>query len=369
MVDLTPVDSTTALPVSPPALVDGINPVRQRPVDERSVWQASELESDDSWHHTLTAAERSELEAATRAAAARGLTDGQFDRDDFPLPTLGPRIEALVDNVENGRGVGLLRGIPVEQYTNAELRVLYWGFGVYAGNVISQNSKGQLLAEVRDHGNAYGDRNTRGFSTNAELLPHVDTSDMTTLLCVRQAKSGGVSRVISSTATYNAVLAERPEFLEVLYRGFYNDLRGEGPTQKIDELTHNPIPVYSYHAGRVSCSYNQRMIDNAAVKRGQPLSDHERAALDFLREVTLREELQYRFKMVPGDIQMVSNHSVFHSREDFVDHEEHERKRCLFRFWINIRGGRPLAENFADRYNTGPRGGVAVGDGARYTFS
>ena len=50
-----------------------------------------------------------------------------------------------------------------------------------------------------------------------------------------------MSRVISSTATYNAVLAERPEFLEVLYRGFYNDLRGEGPTQKIDELTHNPI--------------------------------------------------------------------------------------------------------------------------------
>ena len=114
---------------------------------------------------------------------------------------------------------------------------------------------------------------------------------------------------------------------------------------------------------------DQRPQATAAVWPPALRLDHERAALDFLREVTLREELQYRFKMVPGDIQMVSNHSVFHSREDFVDHEEHERKRCLFRFWINIRGGRPLAENFADRYNTGPRGGVAVGDGARYTFS
>ena len=350
-------------------VVDGLNLVRQEPVQELSAWRAAELAEDLSWQYRLSADEVTELDAATRAVCARGLTDGQFGREDFPLPTLGPRIEALVDNVENGRGVSLLRGIPVARYTNAELRVLYWGFGVYAGNVISQNSKGQLLAEVRDHGNAYGDRNTRGFSTNAELLPHVDTSDMTTLLCVRQARSGGVSRVISSTATYNVVLEERSDYLEALYRGFYNDLRGEGPTQQIDELTHNPIPVYSYHAGRVSCSYNQRMIDNAALKRGQPLSEYERAALDFLREVTLREAMQYRFTMAPGDIQMVSNHSVFHSREDFVDYDEDERKRCLFRLWINIRGGRELAANFADRYNTGPRGGVAKGDGARYTFN
>ncbi len=219
--------------------------------------------------------------------------------------------------------------MPVDQYDDDALKVLYWGLGAYTGEVISQNSKGQLLAEVSDRGNAYGDRNTRGFSTNAELYPHVDTSDMTVLLCVRTARRGGDSRVVSSTAAYNVIRAEHPEYLPVLFRGFRNDLRGEGPTGEIDELTHVRIPVFSAFAGRTSCSFNYRMIENAAVKSGVPLTDHERAALDFLREVTLRDDMGVRFSMREGDIQMVSNHSVFHSRTSFEDHDDPALRRCL----------------------------------------
>lgn len=341
---------------------------RTEPIRESSSWSAQELSEDGSWRHTLTRDELAELDAATRQACDLGLIVGEFGRDEFALPTLGPRIEQLVDGVENGRGVALIRGVPVCAYDEASLRLLYWGMGVYAGRVISQNSRGQLLAEVRDHGNEYRDPNTRGFSTNAELQPHVDTSDMTALLCVRAARSGGHSRVVSSTAAYNAILREHPDYLPVLYRGFHNDLRGEGPTGKIDELTSDRIPVFSYHAGRVSCSFNYRMIEGAATKSGTPLSEYERAALDFLREVSLRSEHGYWFTMVPGDIQMVSNHSVFHSRSEFEDHAQPQHRRCLYRLWINVRNGRPLAPGFADRYNTGPRGGVAIGDGARYVF-
>ena len=342
--------------------------IRSAPVDELSVWNGESLEADQGWRYRMTAAEIDELAAATASAKARGLEVGQFDRDEFPLPLLGPRIDAMVEQVENGRGVAMLHGLPVNDYDEASLRLMYWGFGVHAGYLISQNSKGQQLAEVTDRGNEYGNRNTRGFSTNAELLPHVDTSDMTALLCVRDALEGGESRVVSSTAVYNAILAEHPEHLDVLYRGFYNDLRGEGPTGKIDELTHAPIPVYSYHAGRVSCSLNTRMIENAATKRGIPLTTEEKTALGFIREVTLRDELSHWFRLQPGDIQMVSNHSVFHSRSSFVDHDDSSMRRCLYRLWLNLRAGRPLAANLADRYNTGPRGGVAVGDGARYAF-
>jgi len=342
--------------------------MRMEPITERSVWTARELAADPAWQHTLSAAEIEELDAATRAACAGGLGAGEFGREQFPLPRLRSRIEALADEVENGRGVALLRGIPVERYDRDSIRVLYWGFGVHAGIPISQNSKGQLIAEVTDRGNDYGDPNARGFATSAELAPHVDTSDATALLCLRAALSGGESRVVSSTAVYNAILAEHPEHLEILYRGFHNDLRGEGPSGDIDELTENRVPVYSYWGGRVSCSFNYRMIENAAMKSGRPLTAEERAALDFLREVSLREELTHRFTMAPGDIQMVSNHSVFHSRTTYVDHEQPEKKRCLLRFWLNMRDGRALEPDFACRYNTGPRGGVAVGAGARYHF-
>ncbi|MCB1742036.1 MAG: TauD/TfdA family dioxygenase [Gammaproteobacteria bacterium] len=341
---------------------------RLEPVEERSVWTAADLAADPSWRHRLSAAEIEELDQATRRAIAGGLKAGEFSREDFELPTLGPRIGALVDEVETGRGVAMLRGVPVERYDADAIRVLYWGFGVHAGIPISQNSKGQLISEVTDRGNSYADINARGFATNAELSAHVDTSDMTTLLCLRTARSGGQSRVVSSTAVYNVVLAEHPEYLDVLYRGFHNDLRGEGRTGDINELTEQRVPVYSYHAGRVSCSFNYRMIEGGAVKSGVPLSAQERAALDFMREVAARETLAYGFSLEPGDIQMVSNHSVFHSRTAFVDHDEPDRKRCLLRFWMTLRDGRPLATAFADRYNTGPRGGVAVGEGARYVF-
>jgi hypothetical protein len=328
---------------------------------EASTWLATDIQNGGQWEHTLSPEEIAELATATRQALDKGLEVGRFGREYFPLPTLGPRIERIVDHVENGIGFAVVHGVPVDDYNESALKLLYWGLGAYTGQVISQNSKGQLLAEVSDRGNAYGDRNTRGFSTNAELSPHVDTSDMTALLCVRTAKHGGDSRVVSSSAAYNVILAEHPEYLPVLFRGFKNDLRGEGPTGKIYELTHARIPVYNNFAGRTSCSFNYRMIENAAQKLGVPLTGLERAALDFLREVTLRDEMGVRFSMRKGDVQMVSNHSVFPPRT-------FTQRRYRHRLWVNVRGGRELAPDFADRYNTGPRGGVALGDGARYEF-
>lgn len=345
-----------------------MQPQRRTPIIEPSAWLAGALAVDTSWRYQLSGDDRRELLAATAQVRDAGHVVGRFGRHEFELPTVGKKIAAMADIVENGRGIALIQGVPITEVDPQSLPLMYWGIGSYAGQVISQNSKGQVLAEVSDRGNSYTNPNTRGFSTNAELLPHVDTSDMTMLLCIRQAKSGGLSRIVSSTAAYNSILEEHPEYLDVLYQGFYNDLRGEGPTGKIDELTHRPIPVYSYHAGRVSCSFNDRMIRNAAAKRGVPLKPLERHALEFLREVTMRESHGYRFMMQPGDIQMVSNHSVFHSRESFEDFDDPAQRRCLFRLWVNVHNGRPLADDFADRYNTGPRGGVAVGNGAEYQF-
>ena len=76
---------------------------RMQPVTERSTWQAQELGADETWRYTLSGTDLNELEDATALACANGLRPGEFSRDDFPLPTLGPRIAALADEVENGR--------------------------------------------------------------------------------------------------------------------------------------------------------------------------------------------------------------------------------------------------------------------------
>ena len=179
---------------------------------------------------------------------------------------------------------------------------------------------------------------------------------------MRQAKQGGESTIASSIAIYNAILATHPEYLDALYRGFHYDVRGEGVTGNSKEVTRNRIPVYSYFDCRLSCRYNKRAIETAAEKTGQPLTYLEREAVDMIARLTLDPTMRLSFRFQPGDLQLLNNHMVLHARSNFVDWPERERRRLLLRLWVNRREGegRRLAPEFADRYNTGHRRGVAV---------
>src|SRR5436190_1320382 len=76
--------------------------------------------------------------------------------------------------------------------------IAYLGLGSYTGRPMVQNEHGHLLGHVKDLGGDYGDRNTRGTFTNAEMRFHADGCDYVGLLCLQTAKSGGESRVASS---------------------------------------------------------------------------------------------------------------------------------------------------------------------------
>ena len=340
----------------------------QEPVADGSAWKATDFENDDSWIYRFSEAELAEIDAATAAVKSRGLAVPNFGRDDFPLPTLETKIAAIVSEVEGGRGFALFRGIPVDNYDLDTLRVIYWGIGAYFGNPISQNSKGQILADVIDLGNDYNDINSRGYKTNSGLLPHVDSSDMVALFCVNTARSGGESMLSSSMSVYNEILANHHNLLPTLYRGFKRDLRGEGVTASLDELTVHEIPIYSYHEGQLSCDFNDKIIRSAHIKMKQPLNAVEAEVLERMLALAQRPDIQFRMYLQKGDIQLVNNFTILHSRAGYTDYDDPLKKRRLMRFWVNSLEGRALEPNFANKYNTGPRGGVAVGDGARYEF-
>ena len=78
-------------------------------------------------------------------------TDARQDlaRADFPLPTLGPRLEAIRDAVVFGRGFHLLRGFPVDRLTRAEVVAAWFGFGLYWGKARSQNARGHVVSRRR----------------------------------------------------------------------------------------------------------------------------------------------------------------------------------------------------------------------------
>jgi alpha-ketoglutarate-dependent taurine dioxygenase len=335
--------------------------ILREPATGPTLWQGDWFERDLGWIHELSNADISDLEDGLAMARRSGVEPIGFTRESFPLRAFGATIERILDEVQNGRGFAIFRGLPVERYERADLEMIYWAIGAYMGQVISQNGMGDLIAEVTDKGASYDNVvNDRGYMSKDKLNPHVDTSDMTALLCLRTSGNGGMSSLTSSAAVYNEILSCRPDLLEVYYRGFHHDLRGEGPTGSFDEVTQNRIPVFSYHEGLLSCCYNDKIMRSAHDKTGQPLTDLEMEAIDLLLEVAELPELRCDFELEVGDIQFINNYVLLHARSAFESDPDPAERRCLLRMWMNCRNPRPLATNFADRYNTGPRGGVFV---------
>lgn len=333
------------------------------PITGPSAWTSAELAADDGWMYTFTDAHIGELEAAVDAVRAGGKALYEFGRDDFPLPTLGATMTAIAEQLENGRGCALIRGLDPADYDEQTLKTIYWGLGVHLGAPISQNARGQLIAHVRNTGNDYLSNNVRGYTTNHRLSPHCDPADVVALLCAQPAKSGGESEISSAMAVYNALLAENPEYLEPLARGFHFDLRGEGSTDDPDEVTFNKVPVFSYFGGRLSCRFNAKTIIDGQTKAGEPLDGLALDAVNKVKELAMHPDFRFDLTFRKGDIQILNNYTILHARNGFQDHAEPERRRNLLRLWVNLHNGRALAPEFADRLNTGPRGGVMVREG------
>jgi hypothetical protein len=332
------------------------------PVREASAWTGPDLAQDQSWVHRLDGAEVSEVKAALAAVKARGLVAGAFGRDDFRLPNLGPYLDGILDRLEDGRGVALLRGLPVADLDIDDVRRLYWGIGSYLGDGVSQNPEGELISDITDLGYDYSERTVRGYTTAAELLPHCDpVSDLVVLLCVHPASHGGYSCVASSTTIYNHILAEHPEALDVLYRGFQYDLRGQGVTGDDTELTQNRIPVYSYFGGRLSCNFNANLMGNRVkTETIVPLTTEEDAAVESMMAAATDPAVRFDTRLETGDLLALNNRTMLHWRTAFEDAGPAEQNRLLMRLWLNMPAGRDLAPEFADHYNTGARAGVAV---------
>lgn len=325
------------------------------PIEGRSAWRGSELRNDDSWIYVLPQSAIDDIDAALPQARELELT--AIRRDDFPLPSLAPALAQILEELNSGRGFKVVRGLPFGKYSDDDIGRIFWGIGTHFGEAISQNAQGDLLGHVRAvEGMKYMEKNVRGYQTTAELFFHNDNCDIVGLLCFRKAKSGGVSRLASTAAIYNEVLARHAEYLEVLYNGFHYDLRGE-ERPGYAPITPHRIPIYSYYGERLSCRYVYTSIMQASRKGGLIFTPLETAAMAFLNSTAASEDQRLDMVLEPGDMQFCNNHMVLHSRTVYEDFEEPDRKRHMLRLWLN-NGARPLAPEFADRYGSGVGMGV-----------
>jgi len=315
-----------------------------KPISAANAWRGEALARETSWLVRLSEAEVADVERALAAARGTGKPLEAITREDFPLAAMRPRLEQALADMYGGRGFVVLRGLPVGRWSDEDTGLVFWGLGRHLGSPLYQNPQGELLGHVYDHGRTYGNIDVRGYETNAYLPYHTDAGDMVGLLCLRRSLEGGLSSIVSSVTVHNEILANHPEYLGLLYNGFYYIRREAALTER--GVSERPIPVFGARDGVVSCRYIRNQINAGAVKRGVPLTTLEQAALDYLDECTRRPDLKLDMDLEPGDIQFINNYTILHSRTGFVDGPEPHQKRHMLRLWLKFPKAWPLGPEF-----------------------
>jgi hypothetical protein len=330
-------------------------------IRDRSAWYGHDLKKRCDWIEHLSETEIAEVESATRNLAQSSIDLTLITRDDFPLPTLGPRLHDLLDEVLNGRGFVLIQALPVQRWTRREAAIAFLGIGTHLGNLRMQNAAGHLLGHVKDLGRSSLDPNARIYQTRERQTHHTDSCDVVGLLCLRTAKSGGLSSLVSSTTIFNEMRRRRPDLLSVLLDPIETDRRGEVPEGGKPYFS---IPVFNWHEGLLSAIYQRQYIESARRFPGvAPLTQVQIEALDLFDELANDSKLNLTMELQPGDIQLVHNHTILHDRTAFEDFAEPDRKRHLLRLWMAPPNARALPEVFAERFGSvtpGDRGGISV---------
>jgi len=340
-------------------------------IGDASAWYGRDLKRRTDWIERLSEAEIAEVESATKQLAklAKSSVDlTLINTEDFPLPTLGPRLRQLLEEVLSGRGFVLIKALPVERWTKREAAIAFLGIGAHLGSLRMQNAEGHLLGHVRDLGRSSLDPQARIYQTRERQTHHTDSCDVVGLLCLRTAKSGGLSSLVSSTTIFNELRRRRPDLLRVLLDPIETDRRGEVPEGGNPYFS---IPVFNWHEGLLSTIYQRQYIESARRFPGVgPFTPAQIEALDLFDELANDRALNLMMELQPGDIQLVHNHTILHDRTAFEDFAEPERKRHLLRLWVAPPNARPLPDVFAERFGSvtpGDRGGIAL-KGSRATI-
>ena len=345
------------MPIADPSPV--LPPIQHTP----AAWYGPEMAQREDWIEWLSDAEIDEAEATSARLCEDPSGPASWRAADHPLPLLAPRLRRILHDVLDGRGFALLRGLPVQRWSEAQACAAFMLVGAHLGHARPQNAKGDLLGHVMDLGLRSTDPAVRIYQTSERQTFHTDSCDIVALLCLRSARSGGQSALVSSTALFNEMRRRRPDLAALLFQPLATDRRGEVNTGQRPFFN---VPVFNWwplgEHGQLSAIYQRQYIDSAQrFAEAARLTPEIHEALDLFDALSNDPALHFLMDLKQGDIQLVHNHTLLHDRTAFVDWPEPDRRRHLLRLWLAPPEARPLPPVFAERYGSvtpGERGGV-----------
>lgn len=314
-----------------------------KPATGPAVWTGSELEKSDEWNIRLTPVDIKELDAALARVERLAIPVHEITAAEFVLPKLGLRLRAFANELENGRGFGVIRGVPVENYTEEACKILSWGLCSYLGTGIPQSRQGDWINHVIDLTDITSTtkpdlvhivqrKELRSNHEGGELRWHTDSTDIIALFCLKKAKAGGASRLASSAKVHNLILEQSPDCLRALYDGYhYLSLADDDETPRPSA---ERIPVFKPRGQSVSFYYIPQVVERAIERANVSYSPVENDARDLIQTAANTKGVPLDFTLEPGDLEVVNNRVVMHARHQYEDHPELDRRRHLLRLWM-----------------------------------
>jgi hypothetical protein len=317
------------------------------PVIGAPVWRGDELTDPDRWMIQLGEEDFADFERALAHVARLRVADvTELGAQDFPFADFGDRVADIVNRLEHGLGLVLLRGLPIyERFTEQDAAAIYWGISQQMGKLVPQNRKGDLVGQIRDLGKR--GPYERAYATNEDLGFHTDSTDFVGLMCLRPALYGGRSFVASSALLYNIAMDEHPEYLPILAKSFPTDWRSEEPPGSAGWYLE---PLYSYFGGQLSATVRTGRAMSAMRFPDVPrLSAEEVSCFMYFESLPKREGVALGMDLHTGDMQFINNFVTVHNRSAFADDpDDPARQRHLLRLWISRpETGRPLCPEYA----------------------
>jgi alpha-ketoglutarate-dependent taurine dioxygenase len=311
-------------------------------IDGPSAWMRREVRTEE-YQIDLSPACLDEIRRAVDEIRAFPLPTILRGADDFAMPACRREMARVRQILDRGRRFAIVDRLPMAEMNAEEATAAYWLLSSIVSRPVAQKLDGTMIYDVLDTGQqALPGSGIRPDKTNIEIRFHNDNAyndtppDYVGLLCLRQALSGGHSRVISFHTAHNALLARFRDYVHRLYEPFWFDRQREF---RPGESAIFSAPVFE-NDGELKARFSVRQISGGYALRGEPIDSAGEVAIAAMLDIFNDDALAIDFDLEPGQIQFVHNRALGHSRTAFVDHPEPDRKRHLVRLWMRDHGRR-----------------------------
>jgi len=318
----------------------------QHPIAGPSAWKRADIRTED-YRVRLDGPCLDEIRRVVDEIRAHPLPTLIRSPADLDMTNCHAAMAEVRRILKEGVRFAVVDRLPVEELSKHEAETIYWLLSSMVARPVAQKLDGTMIYDVHDTGKAaLPGSGVRPDKTNIEIRFHIDNAYNTTppeivaLLCLKTAKSGGVSRVLSFHTVHNRLLARHKEMLPRLYRPFWFDRQREFFDGEPATFS---APVFDDAAGELKARFSVHQINSGYAMRGEPVDNEGAAALAATLDLFEEPDLAIDFEFAPGEIQFVDNRTLGHSRTEFEDWAEPERRRHLVRLWLRDHGRRAYA--------------------------